>query len=314
MKKNNLSVFIICLFLATLFWFLNAFTKNYDTLLNVPLKYVNLPKNKAVLNELPKNLSIEVSTYGFYLLTHKISEKQDTIEISGELIQERTGTFPKHYIQTRSLLDKFTEQLGTGVRVKNILTDTIYFDFDKILTKKVPVKTNISYTFEKQFLLDGPVSVKPSLVKITGPASVVDTIKSITTEFAEFHNLKEDVSTELAVRLANDNRNISISPEKVTLKIPVDKFTESTITVPVHVMNIPKKLSVKTFPDQVTITFFVAFSQYEKVSPELFNAVVDYNDIVKDKKTKLKVKISKSPDFVNVIKVFPEKVEYIVKK
>lgn len=314
MQKNNLTVFLICLLLATLFWFLNAFTKNYDTLLNVPLKYVNLPKNKAVLNELPKNLSIEVSTYGFYLLTHKISENQDTIEISGDLIQERTGAFPKHYIQTRSLLDKFTEQLGTGVRVKNILTDTIYFDFDKILAKKVLVKPNIHYSFEKQYLLDGPISIRPSLVKISGPASIIDTIKSIATEFAEFPNLKEDVNTELGFSLINENKNISVNPEKVSLKIPVGKFTESTVSIPVHVENIPKKLSVKIFPDKVSITFLVAFSQYEKVSPELFNAVVDYNDIIKDKKTKLKVKISKSPDFVNVIKVFPEKIEYIVKK
>lgn len=314
MKKNNLPVFLICLLLATLFWFLNAFTKNYDSLLNVPLKYVDMPKNKAVLNELPMNLSIEVSTYGFYLLTHTIAQKQDTIEISGELIQERTGAYPKHFIRTRSLLDRFTEQLGTGIKVKNILTDTIYFDFDKISTRKVPVKANIKYTFEKQFLLESPVKVNPPAVKISGPSSIVDTIKSIPTEFAEFFNLKESVKKELRFPLSGENRNISVSPEKVSLKIPVGKFTESSITIPVQTENVPKKLSVKIFPDKVTITFLVAFSHYEKVSPELFHAVVDYNEIVNEKKTKLKVKIPKSPSFVKVVKVAPEKVEFIVKK
>lgn len=313
MKKNNLTVFFICLLLATLFWFLNAFTKNYDTLLTVPLKYVNLPKDKAVINQLPRNIGIEVSTYGFYLLTHKISEKQDTIEISGELIQERTGAFPRHYIRTRSLLDRFTEQLGTGVRVKNILTDTIYFEFDRLLTKKVPVKPNVYYTFEKQFLLDGQVSVKPSMVKITGPATMVDTVKFLFTERGEFLNLKESVSAEQGFQLPNET-SIRVVPEKVTVKIPVNKFTESTVTVPLHIENVPSKLSVKTFPNQVTITFLVSFSQYEKVSSDLFIATVDYSEAVKDKKSKLKVKVSKFPDFVNLVKVFPEKVEYIVKK
>ncbi len=275
---------------------------------------MNLPKNKAVLNELPKNIGIEVSTYGFYLLTHKISQKQDTIEISGELIQERTGAFPKHYIQTRSLLDKFTDQLGTGVKVKNILTDSIYFDFDKILTKKVPVKANIRYSFEKQFLLDGGISIKPPFVKVTGPASMVDSMNSINTEFAEFLSLKENINSELGFSGGSENKNISVFPEKVNIKIPVGKFTESSITVPVEVLNIPKKLTLKIFPDKVTITFFVSFSQYKKLSPDLFTATVDYNEIINEKKTKLKVKISKFPDFINSIKIFPEKVEFIVKK
>lgn len=314
MKKNNLSVFIICLLLATLFWFLNAFTKNYDTLLIVPLKYVNMPKNKAIINELPRQISIEVSTYGFYLLTHKISEKQDTVEISGELIQERTGANPKHYIQTRSLLDKFTEQLGSGVRVKNILTDTIYFDFDRILSRKVPVKPNVTYDFEKQHLLAGTVTVKPPMVKISGPAAIIDTIKLLYTEFAEFHNLNKTMTADLGFSLAKEYKNITINPEVVSIKIPVDKFTESSLTVPVVVENVPRKQSVKTFPDKVNITFVVAFSQFEKVSPELFIATIDYNEIIKDKKSKIKVKISKSPDFVTVTKVIPEKVEYIVKK
>jgi hypothetical protein len=314
MKKSNFSIFLTCLLLATLFWFLNIFTKNYDSLINVPVRYVNLPKNKAVLNELPQNINIEVSAYGFYLLTHRISQKADTIEIDGSLIQERTSGFPKNYIPTRSLVNRFTEQFGTAVKVKNVLTDTIFFQFDKISTKKLPVKTNLSYTLEKQYLLEGPILIKPSLVKVTGPASVVDTLKSVTTEYAEFHNLKEPVATELSFAVANENKYVTVSPEKVSVKIPVGKFTESTISVPVAVENVPKRLSVKTFPDHVSITYFVPFSQYEKVSAELFSVTVDYNDIAKEKKTKLKVRISKSPDFVNVVKVSPEKVEYIVKK
>lgn len=311
MKKNNLSVFLTCILLATLFWFLNAFTKNYDKVVNVPVRYVKLPKNKAILNELPDNINIELSANGFYLLTNNLFKTVDTIDISGELIQEGTGKTHKNFIQTRRLIEKFTEQLGAGVKVKNILTDTIYFDFDKLISKKVLVKPNINYTLEKQFLLDGKVNISPPFVKITGPQSIVDTMTFVSTEFASFPNLKEDINRE--VKILTEHNNIVISPEKVTLKIPVEKFIEKTIDIPVQVENVPKRVSVKIVPEKTSVICRIPQNLLEKINPEHFNASVDYNEMLKNT-GKLKVKISKFPPFASIVKVSPEKVEYVLKK
>jgi hypothetical protein len=89
--RNNqrLIIFIICLILATILWFLNALSKNYTTQIAYPVRYIELPKNKFIINEPPSNLQLRVNAHGFTLLRYKLHMAFYPVELNvSEIIEE----------------------------------------------------------------------------------------------------------------------------------------------------------------------------------------------------------------------------------
>ena len=51
---------------------------------------------------------------------------------------------------------------------------------------------------------------------------------------------------------------------------------------------------------------------YEEINASKFQVVVDYNDIKNTPDGKAQVKLIKKPDYVNGVKIKPEKVEFLI--
>ena len=79
-------------------------------------------------------------------------------------------------------------------------------------------------------------------------------------------------------------------------------------------MNVPYGYDLKTFPGNVSVSCMVSLSNYDKISPMLFKAIVDYNSISDNKQSKLKINLVKYPSVVSNIKIYPKSVEYIIEK
>ena len=91
------------------------------------------------------------------------------------------------------------------------------------------------------------------------------------------------------------------------------KYTEGTVEIPLEIINPLSGVNLRTFPSRVTAKYNVTIDNFEKVNPSQFTAVVDCKEIQKES-NKLKVQLIKFPSIVNSVKIFPEKVEYIIRK
>ena len=107
---------------------------------------------------------------------------------------------------------------------------------------------------------------------------------------------------------------LSYSVNKVQLTIPVEQFTEASLKIPIEPINVPDSLVIKTFPFQVSLTCITGLDDYEKVSPHVFRATVDYTSIDQSLGDKLKVDVTSAPDFVRSVRISPIYVEYIIEK
>ncbi len=82
----------------------------------------------------------------------------------------------------------------------------------------------------------------------------------------------------------------------------------------IDIINPNDRVSIKTFPEKVKITYFVALIDYNRVDHEMFKAQVNIPVIGKLTPGKLKVNIVQFPSFVKIRKIVPDKVEYIILK
>ena len=94
----------------------------------------------------------------------------------------------------------------------------------------------------------------------------------------------------------------------------VDMYSEKTVEVPVQGVNFPEDKLLRTFPSKVQVTFQIGLRQFKTVNAEDFTVVVDYQTLEREKSEKCKPVLQKSPANVNLIRVAPAEIDYIIEQ
>jgi hypothetical protein len=313
--KYSLYIFLICFLLASAIWLLIALSKTYTTVVDFPVEYVNIPEDKVIINKLPKTVSLELSSHGFGLLSYKLFTNEKTLKINISKYQsEEVGEFNRSVIESKNLFDDITDQLGNHITVHRFIPDVISIDFNKKTTKLVPVVLDSDISFKAQYKLDGKIELFPKAVTITGPKMILDTLSFIRTKKIKLKDLKGEVSKSIGFNIDSDIKDIEYS-SNVIVKIPVDKFTEGSIMVPLGVLNEPRGYRVKTFPDSVLVKYDVGLNNFNRIGPNMFKAAVEMPDTTEIADyDKLQVKLLLTPETVQNSRVSPSKVEFIIRK
>lgn len=307
-------VFLFFLVLSTMFWFLNELSKDTTTLITYPVKYNNIPGNKVLVRELPGEFDLLVKAPGFSLLKHKMTGRLtpivfDISHYSYNIFSD--GTASKFFILTSGSLARINQQFGSDFKVLDISPDTLVFEFDERVQKKVPVKINTDVEFGQQYMIGGNITSQPDSVIISGPGVVIDTIEWVEAQSQKFTSVDQDIKKSIGLIPI---KNVDFSTRKVIIIVPVERFTEARFSVPVNVVNIPDTLELKTFPGSINVTCRVPLSDYDKLTVNLFRAIVDYSVIKSNYSNKIKVRLSSAPEYVSNIQIYPISVEFIVEK
>jgi hypothetical protein len=303
--------------LATFFWLLNALSKNFTTDIEFNVNYINIPKDKVVLNELPKHIKIKIKGLGFDLMAYKFRLRRPLVNINLSKIQgdnKQINTIQSNTISSTSFLSYISNQLGEQIEIKEIYPDSIHFLFDARKDKIVKIIPNTNLSFKKQFQLFGEILVKPAITIVSGPASIVDTLKVAYTQNISFQNLSETITETVGFNEMYEIRKLEFNPKRVLLHIPVEKYTESSVMVKMEYINVPDSITIKAIPNEIELKFMIPLSKIASLGSAKFRAEIDYNQINDNFNHKLKVEMAEYPFYIQSLTLNPGKVEYILKK
>ena len=311
--NKRVVIYLVCVGIATIFWLLNMLGKEYTTDLELRVKYGNLPKNKVLVNELPKKITLHVNAYGFTLLRHKLNLSFSPLlfnitDITRNAMEsgKRTG----YIVLANQYISEISSQLSSDVKVLGIKPDTIRFSLDKIIQKKVKVYPNVNIEVKQQYQVSGQMRIKPDSVLVSGPRFMVDTLKRVFTEYRHYKFVSKLIQEKVRLATIND---IEFAQNQVQLTVPVEEYTESQMLIPIFVENAPDSIHLKLFPNRVKATFIVGLGSYSEITPSNFRMVVSWNDR-KPEGSMLKVQIRKVSPFVKSVKITPEEVEYLIER
>jgi hypothetical protein len=279
------------------------------------VKFVNIPHNKVVVNAQNKAIILNIKGNGLKLLSYKFGWKMSPliVDISNLKVLLRKNK-PVYYVPTNSIVQKIAKQLDNKIELINIYPDTIFYELDDLFYKKVPVKANILLSFEKQYKLYEPIKLSPESIIVAGAKNVIDKINSVTTDTLLLTNLKNNVYSSLNIKKIKVNQQIEYIPQKVNINIVVEKFTESSIEVPVTMINIPDEYNMKIFPAKVKLNYQIAFRDYKKVNESQFLVVADYATLNNKNTNTIELKVLKYPSVVKFLTLNGNKVEFILIK
>ncbi|MFA8300715.1 MAG: CdaR family protein [Hyphomicrobiales bacterium] len=299
---------MICLVISFVFWFLIKLSNDYSITLTLPVKYTDIPENQYLSQKIDSTIDVRLRGQGFVLFSEKFFHKQRPIIIPLDriLIHNHKYSFSK-YILIRDLPKIIYEDKDLSPDNTTILTDTLSFVLETSNSKKVPIIPNINVSYRKQYDLYDSIILSPDSITLKGPHSILNEINSIQTEKINLHGL--DRSKEITASLIIPNqRQVEASTYNIDIDIPVEKFTEESLDIPITSLG---QLKIKFFPSTAKVTFKVAIKDYKKVKPNQFKIIAIEDDNNTNKAT---LSLKKYPSYIKIQKTEPKEVEYLIIK
>lgn len=313
--RYKLTVFFICLVISAFIWMLIKLSEQYSSDIIIPVTYSEIPEGKILVNRVDTTIRIGVTERGFSLAWIKYFKRKKSLTI--DLKEYRLKQHMHQYVAlvgTEDWSQRFLEQYDLNGGVDYILPDTIAFYFEDRYSKEVPVKPDLDIRFAKQYFAYDSMKIDPPTVTISGLYKNISKINKVTTEPVAFRSLSSSVNETVSLEKPIASPEVQVEPEKINIKLHVEKFTESQIEVPILRINEPAEFRVKIFPDKAVVTYLVALKDYKKVSSEMFSCRVDLSKIDTTGSSKLDVSMSSAPQYIRIVSVEPPEVDYLVLK
>ena len=77
--NKRVSKYFVFLFVSFVFWFLTIMSKEYQTTLTIPIRYIDLPKGKQLINNPDETINLTVKSPGFYLLNNNVFKNKSLV-------------------------------------------------------------------------------------------------------------------------------------------------------------------------------------------------------------------------------------------
>jgi hypothetical protein len=309
--NGRLGTFLVCLLLAALFWLFNSLSREYSTIIRVPVDYTNLPSKDLIAVELPDSVDAEVRASGFTLFAYKWTNATSSLKL--DMRQARSVGNGDYALATQQGEERLKGGIGQGLKIVRIMPDTLLLSFSGATEKQVPVIPRVNVQCAPMYRLGDSIRTVPAFVKVTGSEALVKRIAFVETETQNYIGLDHPVNEPVKLVLPAGFGQLTIQPAEVNLVIPVGQYTEKRVLVPIEAQNLPANAILKTFPDKVEIVFQVPLEDYDKINADMFRAAVDYAKVTAQNK-QLTVELIRQPLNIRNPRIEPQAVDFIIRR
>ncbi len=310
LSKMNIKSYSISVVIASFIWLVMTMSDNYTERVEFPVTYSNFPKGLVLVNTPVSDISVDVKSQGFELISVALSEKK-SVNIDLNEIKFRKTKYGRFVasVSTKSFRYSVVNQLKVDDVGKDFMPDSVFFVFDSIISRELPVKFNSSFSYDDGYIAYGDPIIEPNTVVVTGPALDVKKMDFVLTKHIELKEVRSNFAKEVGLISSSE---ISLGIAKVKVKQNVSKYSEFKINRRIELKtNIPN-LHVKLFPKSVDVLFSMPLPDYKRLSDTAFYLTVkiDSLDILQQKK--LLIDLSRLPKNADNIRLSKESVEYII--
>ncbi|MDR3226205.1 MAG: hypothetical protein LBT56_00845 [Prevotellaceae bacterium] len=308
MYGKQIFVFLFFLLAASVGWLMNKLSSDYLRTVSYHIEFYNSNDMRRIF-KVETDVLAQINMNGFLAMRYKFAE-QNTIRID---ISDKILSKTKNFVLSSDIFQKISDQLGDGKKLVSISPDTIFFSYFDLQSKRLPVISNLQFTFASEYMQNGNTVLTPDSIWVIAEQNVLDSLTEIQCIAQKYENLNKSVNGVLEIDFSRLN-NISVQQEKINFHINVERYSEVTITVPLQLINKPDSLDVMLFPHDIEIKYRAKTTDITKIKSTEFNLTADFNDFEKSINGNLKVNIQTKPKSILQIDLYPDFVEVIVNK
>lgn len=267
-RRERIIVFSVAFFLALGLWFLVNMSRNYSLDIQMPIELGNIPEERALATDLPGAVTVSLQGEGWKLVSLYNNPPRIFLNVTRDQV---------------NLYEQVRDQLNAlpSLTVLKVSPVNVEVELEDRVRKKVPVMSKVNVEFKEQFDFMNPPALLPDSVVISGAASQLKKLDTVSTETIRLNGISNDI--DRIVALQRPHPLVELSRYKVRYQAAVAEFTEGETSVYVEANNVPADKNVTFSPPTVTIRYNVPIEQYKQTSEQKpFKAYVNYQQIRMD--------------------------------
>jgi YbbR domain-containing protein len=306
-KNSSWRVVVLCMMVATTFWFFNALNKdNYLTKINFPIQIQYDDSLYVPVKPLPEMIRIEVTGGGWSLLRKSLGFEMIPMPIVVENPEE------SRYIVPSNLSLLITERLGSDTRLLGVLSDTIFLNIERYQTRKLFLEVDtLALSLAENYSLKGKIYISPDSVSVTGPRSFVAALpQSLFINIPE-KNILTTYQSEVSVGSLGSELYY-LSPNSVKVQFDVVETVEAERQVDLSLINFYETLQVEPSTAKVKVKFRTVKDSLVSALAYPWEIGLDYERRSRTDST-VKPYLIAYPPFVKSITIEPLSVDLIKK-
>lgn len=306
-KKTDFNSFLFFLFFAIVIWIFVQFSKEYSEVLDIPVKYVNVPPDKLLVGDIPQSLELLMQENGFTVAWFSLFPPTVTIDLSNTSVEN--GKLVYVIDENRTELQS---QLEFELDDNNFLKEALVVNYEQKQEKVLPVDFRLDIEYAAGYSAVDEIQFEPDSIQVSGPDNILDTLSRLYTRRLSLSKVQNDQKGTVYLD-TTALPNVTFYRNKVKYAVDVEKFTEGKVQVPIEIMNVPRGLNVVIFPKEVVLFYLVNLKDFNKVTASDFRVVVDFDD-VRGQQDFLIPEVIQKPDFTSNIRLNEKRIQFIIKK
>jgi hypothetical protein len=297
---RNLGLKAMAVGVATLLWVAVGGEKIVERSLQAPLEIENLPEAIELVGDTPGAVNVRVRGTSTSLGRLTPGDVKAVLDVT----TARPG---------RNLFHISPDLVSApfGVEVSYAGPATVALQFERTLTKQVPVKADVGGDAAPGFEVRR-VTVEPATVEVIGPESALRDLAGAVTEPIELKASAAPVREMVAIAILNSEARLR-TPQKAVVTVDIQPVrTERVITgVPVRMPKLKAGQRAQSAPPTVSVTVRGDDAELRKLGPGSVEAYVDVADLGPGRYL-LQVRVTPSPLF-GVVRIDPPQARITVR-
>ncbi|MFT4851380.1 MAG: hypothetical protein ACI83B_003946 [Sediminicola sp.] len=307
-KNSKLKGIFFFLLLATVFWVLTKFSKQYTATATATIHYLNIPEATQIRDDNLKKIDFNLTTSGFEFLYYRFKNPIVDIDLKNFYIAGKK----KVIIPKVELMGLVSSQLNNNLTIRNLPNDEFVVSLDAIIFKIIPVIVKTKFTYKDGFRSLDTLRVEPDSVVVTGPLFYLNEMNFIESILISQDDIDKTFTQSVSL-IGHENKKVSIDPMEVNVSVNVAEFTQKKMVVPIELENAPQGTIVKLIPTTVAVTFNVSVEDFNGITASDFKLVCDFNDRNLDEDFIL-LKLEEGPPRIYNIEFSTKKIDYLIFK
>lgn len=305
-KSKSLRRFGIFLLVAFLFLMLTKLSERYTQVIQFNIDLNGLDDEIVITQDSTHIIETIVQAKGYNLLPFVFNTK-NTLPINGKnQVTKNDKTLVFDVRANRHLL---TKELGNQIEIISVKPDTLFFKYDVMATKQVPIQLSSDITYVPGYDVLNQLQLSQDSVKLIGSQSMLNTISRVVTNTLELKEVQSDINA--TIDLERLDKSILIVPSQIDVFGVVKRFTEDSFSIPVELINVPLGKDINYFPKTVDLIYYVSIDAYKELKASDFKVIADFNTLSNNDQRFLDLKIETKSKAVKNTKLNQDRIEFI---
>lgn len=301
-RGRNIVLYLMCLVVATLFWFIISLDEITERDFELPVRLTNVPDSVVIVGDVPTSINVMLKGRGTHFIRYKFGEVP-TLEIDFR----QYGSNRNRVLLTRSKLDsKLRDLFGQSVGILLVNPDSISIGYATGEGYRLPLRVDADVTASVRSISSGRITASVDSVSVYTVGGVSPDVTFIETERFVRSGLTDTTIYEVGLKPVP---GVRVRPSRVELTVPVEPLVSKRVMMPVKIKNVPDDERLVIYPARVELCYLAPKHLADEELP--VEVSVDYRSL-HDSSNNVKVDVGDLPVGYRFVSVSNDSVKYVI--